>query len=284
MESDNRVSRGNRWLENLGVLIIKHQVDISLKISEQLDDRYNQFLYQSNLKDEEIVKWRAQLIDSIGQAFMEGNPLSVWDRINNWATETSAGSVQYNIGVDELFQTIRIYREVIWDSIEELIDENVSFQTFLRVNKIIDTILDQVAYQFSITYVKYHTRSMSLIKEAMLEISTPIVSISRSTAILPLVGEIDTYRARVLMETTLDKCVALKKTRLIIDLSGVPIVDTMVAHELFKVASALNLIGVESIFTGIRPEIAQSMVALGIDFSIIKTTGTLEQALKNIIE
>jgi rsbT co-antagonist protein RsbR len=284
MESDNRVSRGNRLLENLGALIIKHQIDISLKISKQLDDRYNQFLYQSNFEDDEIVKWRAQLIDSIGQAFMEGNSLSVWGRINDWATQTSAGSVQYNIGVDELFQTIRIYREVIWDSIEELIDENASFQTFLKVNKIIDTILDQVAYQFSITYVKHHTRSMSLIKEAMLEISTPIVSISRSTAILPLVGEIDTYRARVLMETTLDKCVELKKTRLIIDLSGVPIVDTMVAHELFKVASALKLIGVESVFTGIRPEIAQSMVALGIDFSIIKTTGTLEQALKNIVE
>lgn len=263
----------------IGNEIIRQQFQLSSKISRKLNERYTNFLYESDLEDEEIVKWRARLIELIGLALVSGQYDEVWEQVTDWAEQTGAGAVQYNIAIDELLQTNKVYREIIWEFVEGLGKEEFTFATFLQINKVIDSILDQTAYIFSSSYVKHHAKTLRLARETMLDISTPIVTISDTIAVLPLVGDIDTYRARVLMETALKKCSDLRNSELIIDLSGVPIVDTMVANELFKVANALNLIGVKPTITGIRPEIAQAVVNLGIDFRNIRTLGTLKQAL-----
>ena len=192
-------------------------------------------------------------------------------------------AVQYGVAIDELLSTNKLYRVVIWGFVKENIDrDSTNVASFLQINDIIDELLDHTAYVFSVSFVEFHKRTLGLAKDAMLELSTPVVSLSDKIAILPLVGELDTYRARILMETSLQRCADLKNSELIIDLSGVPIVDTMVAQELFQVAKALQLIGVRPTFTGLRPDIAQTVVNLGIDFKEIRTTGSLKQALKDI--
>lgn len=264
----------------LGQMISEEKTELSLKISRSLDERYISFLKESRLEDEAIVQWRAQFIDYIGKALMAFDTIAVLEEVSDWAKQTGEGAVNVGVGIDELLETNKLYRKVIWEYIQINIDtEKTSVKSFLKINEIIDTILDHTAHTFSVSYVKYHKRTLKLAHEAILEISTPVVSISDKMAILPLIGEIDTNRAQILMESALTRCTELKSSELIIDLSGVPEVNTMVAHELYKLAKALKLIGVQTIFTGIRPETAQAMINLGISFLDFQTMGTLKQAL-----
>jgi len=99
---------------------------------------------------------------------------------------------------------------------------------------------------------------------------------------MSIIGEIDTRRSALIMETALNKSSSLKFKVLFLDISGVEIIDTMVADNLFNVIYALKLLGVKTVITGIRPEIAQTTVKLGIDFKTIDTKSTLAQALKEI--
>ncbi len=116
-------------------------------------------------------------------------------------------------------------------------------------------------------------------KEMINELSAPIMPIADGIGILPLVGEIDTYRAKMILESVLDQCSSLRLSYLFLDISGVPIVDTMVAYQIFKVIDSTKLLGIETTISGIRPEIAQTVVKLGIDFSQVKTEQSLAKAL-----
>ncbi|MFC3884136.1 STAS domain-containing protein [Bacillus songklensis] len=120
-------------------------------------------------------------------------------------------------------------------------------------------------------------------KEMILELSTPIIPVTSKVGILPLVGDIDTYRARIIRETTLTRSNKLKLEYLIIDLSGVPYMDTMVANELFQINKALSLLGISTVITGISPTIAQTTIQLGLDFRNISTYSSLQQALPIIM-
>ncbi|MGB8269892.1 MAG: STAS domain-containing protein, partial [Priestia megaterium] len=104
----------------------------------------------------------------------------------------------------------------------------------------------------------------------------------KGIAILPLIGEVDTERATLLLEETLKKANELKLSHLLFDLSGVMIVDTMVAQQIFNIVDALRLLGVKTMLIGIRPEVAQTMVHLGINFSEITVKANLEQALLSL--
>jgi len=111
------------------------------------------------------------------------------------------------------------------------------------------------------------------------ELSIPVVRITKEIGVIPLVGEIDTHRAQILLENALKQGDAYKLRWLIIDLSAVPIIDTMVADQLFKVITALKLIGIDGVLSGIRPEISLTMVQLGIKSNDIVTFNSLYGAL-----
>ncbi|MDD9791696.1 STAS domain-containing protein, partial [Priestia megaterium] len=97
--------------------------------------------------------------------------------------------------------------------------------------------------------------------------------------VIPLVGEIDTHRAQILMENALKQGNTYKLSWLIIDLSAVPIIDTMIADQLFKVVAALKLIGIDVVLSGIRSEIALTMVQLGVKLNDVVTFNSLYGAL-----
>ncbi|ASF38322.1 RsbT co-antagonist protein RsbRB [Halobacillus halophilus] len=111
------------------------------------------------------------------------------------------------------------------------------------------------------------------------ELSSPLIDLSNGRALLPLVGDIDSSRASAIMDNTLKGCTDKGIDQLFIDLSGVYLVDTMVAHQIFQLISGLQLIGVSTTLSGIRPEIAHTAVQLGIDFGQISITPTLAQAI-----
>jgi len=112
------------------------------------------------------------------------------------------------------------------------------------------------------------------------EISTPVIRVWDGVVALPIIGTLDSARTQVVMENLLQEIVATGSSIAILDISGVPAVDSLVAQHLIKTVSATRLMGAECIISGIRAEIAQTIVHLGIDLSHIKTKASLASALK----
>jgi rsbT co-antagonist protein RsbR len=116
--------------------------------------------------------------------------------------------------------------------------------------------------------------------EQLLELSTPVVKIWDEVLAVPLVGTLDSARTQVVMETLLQALVDTGSTHAIMDITGVAAVDTQVAQHLLKTVVAARLMGAECVISGIRPQIAQTVVALGIEFGDIPTRASMAEALR----
>ena len=234
-----------------------------------------------NLTNEEIIELRANFISYFGQALMAKiDEKTIFDQIVKWAKESGEFASNLGVSLSEALEDTTYYRKFIWEVLkEEIRNHNMSTDTIFELITIIDPLLDKAVFAFSLTYVNIHQETLKKAKSAFLELSVPVVPITKGIAILPLVGEVDTERATLLLEETLKKANELKLSHMLFDLSGVMIVDTMVAHQIFKIVEALGLLGVKTILIGIRPEVAQTMIQLGIDFSQITIKANLEQAL-----
>jgi rsbT co-antagonist protein RsbR len=121
-------------------------------------------------------------------------------------------------------------------------------------------------------------------QEEMLELSTPVVQLWEGIVALPLIGTLDSARTSVVMETLLQTIVQTRSEIAIIDITGVPTVDTLVAQHLLKTVAAARLMGADCIISGIRPQIAQTMVHLQIDLSTVTTKATMAEALRTAIK
>jgi len=119
--------------------------------------------------------------------------------------------------------------------------------------------------------------------EAMLELSTPVIRLWEGVIAVPLVGTLDSARTQLVMEKLLETLVATGADHAVLDITGVPTVDTEVAQHLLKTASAARLLGAECIVSGIRPQVAQTIVSLGIEFGDIATKATLADALAHAL-
>jgi len=120
-------------------------------------------------------------------------------------------------------------------------------------------------------------------RETILGLSVPVLPISRHTLVMPLVGDLDSARLQLVQEQAL---LALEKTSarsLVLDITGVPVVDTTIAQGLLQVVQAARLLGAEVILVGIRPEVAQSIVGLGIDLQYTRTSSDLQTALGHTV-
>ena len=114
--------------------------------------------------------------------------------------------------------------------------------------------------------------------EAMLELSTPVVQLWEGVLALPLIGTLDSTRTQIVLENLLQRIVETGATFAIIDITGVPTVDTLVAQHLLKAVAAARLMGADCIISGIRPQIAQTIVHLGVDLQSVLTKATLADA------
>ncbi|WP_347558800.1 STAS domain-containing protein [Robbsia sp. KACC 23696] len=117
-------------------------------------------------------------------------------------------------------------------------------------------------------------------QQELLDLTTPVVRLWESVVALPLIGTLDSERTQVVMESLLESIVSNEAAIAIIDITGVPTVDTLVAQHLLKTVAAAHLMGAECIISGIRPQIAQTIVHLGVDLGNVVTKATLEDALK----
>jgi rsbT co-antagonist protein RsbR len=141
-------------------------------------------------------------------------------------------------------------------------------------------ILDRLALLTTEVYMKTREELIARQSQDMLELSTPVVKLWEGVLALPMIGTLDSSRTQVVMESLLQRIVETGADVAILDITGVPTVDTLTAQHLIKTVTAARLMGAECIISGIRPQIAQTIVHLGVDLGDIVTKATLADAFK----
>src|ERR1700721_2650197 len=141
------------------------------------------------------------------------------------------------------------------------------------------TLLDKLGLFTTEMYQKAREAVIQRQQAEMLELSTPVVKLWDGILALPMIGTLDSARTQVVMESLLQKIVDTGSEMAIIDITGVPTVDTLVAQHLLKTVTALRLMGADCIISGVRPQIAQTIVHLGLDLQGIVTKANLADAL-----
>lgn len=260
----------NKELKLLGEWILhkKHEIAKEVQI-----DRFAEIPLTESQKrelqqfEQQLLDIRADFIGLFGEALIN-NGTKDDQVISDWGLRI--GKFIYDLGtpLDEALKDTSFYRNYIWKAIkDEVYAQNFSIDVVFEALSIIDPLLDKAVYYFSLTYIEAFQETLKNAQIAMLELSVPVVSLEPGIGILPLIGIVDTGRAQLLMDETLKQAEKLKLNHLVLDMSGVMTVDTMVADQLFKVIDSLTLIGVKTIITGIRPDVAQTIVSLGINLS-----------------
>ncbi|WP_338594084.1 RsbT co-antagonist protein RsbRA [Bacillus safensis] len=149
-----------------------------------------------------------------------------------------------------------------------------------QIDHFITPIHNEILNQYSISWEK----TVNLQKIALQELSAPLIPVFEHITVMPLVGTIDTDRAKKIMENLLNGVVKHRSQVVLIDITGVPVVDTMVAHHIIQASEAVRLVGAKCLLVGIRPEIAQTIVNLGIDLSQVTTKNTLQKGIQTALE
>ena len=142
----------------------------------------------------------------------------------------------------------------------------------------VSTLLDRLGLLTTEGYQRGREEVIARQQQDMLELSTPVVELWEGILALPLIGTLDSARTQVVMESLLQKIVETGAGIAIIDITGVPTVDTLVAQHLLKTVTAIRLMGADCIVSGVRPQIAQTIVHLGVDLADVITKATIADA------
>ena len=155
-------------------------------------------------------------------------------------------------------------------------DPKLAFDTTWTASRLVDNFAQFTAT----TYQRSREEVIERQQQELLELSTPVVKLWEGVLAVPMIGTLDSSRTQLVMESLLTRIVETGSELAIIDITGVPTVDTLVAQHLLKTVTAIRLMGADCIISGIRPQIAQTIVHLGIDLQGIVTKATLADALQ----
>ncbi|WP_409250931.1 STAS domain-containing protein [Bacillus sp. SCS-153A] len=264
--------------EGFSRLIHEKSSELAQEVTEKQNTKYPEHQSISN----DLLTMREELVHLFAESFV----LEEEERKKNfkaWGKKAGTQCATLNTSLEEMLNEFPEYRTIIGDLLKTHAKKHeLSIDGFYDILNILETDIGDVTCYFSLPFVDYQADQLRNSKEALFELSVPVIPISDEIAVLPLVGDIDTSRAKLMLEKALEKSAKLKVNYFILDLSGVPIIDTYVAQIIFQLIDSLELIGVEAKVTGMTPDIVQTVVNLGIDFQKIQTYSSLKQAINTI--
>lgn len=217
------------------------------------------------------------LINSLNEKNLEDPSSSDFDHVTEILSGISISRARQGYSPRETGLFITSLKEALIEVIhEEVKDPKELIKAIFSLNRLMDD-LTIVTFE---TFIKSREEVILRQTDEITDISTPVIRVWDGILALPIIGTLDSARTQVVMENLLTEIVASSSNVAILDISGVPTVDSLVAQHLLKTVSATRLMGAECIISGIRPEIAQTIVHLGIDLSDIVTKATLASALQ----
>lgn len=267
------------------------KVDISKLLQKKrkqiLEQWMNIQLTDENLREdlmsnEELRTQSEELLDSLVQTVNNRNIEDVQSSDFDAATEILSGISITRARQGYSPRETAIYVFSLKDAILQILQEEIKndpaslYALTIKIGRLIDSF-GVTTFE---TFIKGREEVILRQTDEIAEISTPVIRVWDGILALPIIGTLDSARTQVVMENLLQQIVESGSSLAILDISGVPAVDSLVAQHLIKTVSATRLMGAECIISGIRPEIAQTVVHLGIDLSNIVTKATLASALK----
>lgn len=196
-----------------------------------------------------------------------------------------------HIAMNDILRVVDIVREQVWDALERAYaDGDWNIEVVALIERWLHEMRSSVMGSYGETLLAAEQRlaereqALAAQNQIIQELSTPIVPIHAGVLVLPLVGTIDSRRATQIMESVLEQIVAQQAEVIIIDITGVPVVDTGVANYIMQMMRAIKLLGATSVLVGIGNEIAQTLVQLGIDLSSIAIRANLRDGITYALE
>lgn len=222
-----------------------------------------------------------ELLKAIVDGVKTSGPVDIsageWNPARELLQDISASRARQGFSPVDVATFVLSLKQPLFSSIREALSGSQ--------DKVFDTVwaatelLDRLALMTTEAYMTAREELISRQQQEILELSTPVVKLWDGILALPIIGTLDSARTQVVMENLLQTVVATNSKYAIIDITGVPTVDTLVAQHLLKTITAARLMGAECIISGVRPQIAQTIVHLGINLEDVVTKANLADAL-----
>ncbi|PZR22623.1 MAG: anti-anti-sigma factor [Flavobacterium psychrophilum] len=247
---------------------------LELWISKQ---KAEESYFNSEDQDEDSEDFITAFLAALNQTSINDKDDRSFEKVHDTLMGISISRAKRGFSPRETGIYLFTFKEALLETLSTHIDEPKQlYEDSLKISKIIDNM----AILTFEGYIKGREDVIARQTDEITEISTPVIRVWDGVVALPIIGTLDSARTQVVMENLLQQIVETGSTIAILDISGVPAVDSLVAQHLIKTVSATRLLGAECIISGIRPEIAQIVVHLGIDLSNIITKSTLASALQ----
>jgi rsbT co-antagonist protein RsbR len=268
----------NRLASRLPALVEQHQKEILAEwLSNQLTSgswRAGR-IQEAQLRDES-QRFLAVLTKAIQQSIEFDTRSGQWADIREFLTELSRTRATQGFTPTQVATFVLSLKQPVFKrATESLQAEPMVLATTLWEAT---TLLDALGLYTTEVFQQARESIIARQQEELIELSTPVVQLWDGILALPLIGTLDSERTQVVMESLLERLVATGSSLAVIDITGVPTVDTLVAQHLLKTVAAAQLMGADCIISGIRPQIAQTIVHLGIDLSTVATKSSLADA------
>ncbi|WP_276496495.1 STAS domain-containing protein [Pontibacter litorisediminis] len=234
------------------------------------------------ISNEELRRQSDELLNGLARATASGNIENIYapeyEQVTDILTDISITRARQGFSPRETGMYVLSLKQAISQVLEEKYSDKPEelYKALLTATNLLDG-LSMVTFE---TYIKGREEVILRQTDEINEISTPVIRVWEGILALPIIGTLDSARTQIVMENLLQEIVNTGSSIAILDISGVPAVDSLVAQHLIKTVSATRLMGAECIISGIRAEIAQTIVHLGIDLSNIKTKASLASALQ----
>jgi len=229
----------------------------------------------------ELKAQAKEFIDLLGQVLRAGNAADLeapeWGPVREFLSGISRSRARLGLTSSQTAIFIFSLKKPLFERLEkELVKDTESLTSEMWT---VSQLLDGLGLYTVQVFQKSREEIIIRQQEEMLELSTPVVKLWEGVLALPMIGTLDSARTQVVMESLLQRIVETGSEIAIIDITGVPTVDTLVAQHLLKTVTAIRLMGADCIISGIRPQIAQTIVHLGVDLQGVTTKATLADAL-----
>jgi rsbT co-antagonist protein RsbR len=224
----------------------------------------------------QFVQFVALTCAALGASDQVNFKTPAWDEVRGFLAEVSTQRARQGFTPVETAMFVFSLKEPLFARLRlELSNEPA---TQVELTWTISTLFDALGLYTTEVFQTSREQVIVRQQQELLELSTPVVQLWDGILALPLIGTLDSARTQVVMESLLQKIVETGAAIAIIDITGVPTVDTLVAQHLLKTVAAARLMGADCIISGIRPQIAQTIVHLGVDLSNVTTKATLADA------
>ena len=229
---------------------------------------------------EELDMQSRELMDAIAMGARSGEITNLdgpaWSQVREVLSSISASRAKQGFSTSETATFVLSLKQPIFNAVrrENASDPAALFDDIWKSTQLIDKLALITADAYQATREKFIARQ----QEELMELSTPVVKLWEGILALPIIGTLDSARTQVVMESLLQAVVQTNSRVAIIDITGVPTVDTLVAQHLLKTITAARLMGADCIISGVRPQIAQTIVHLGIDLAGVITKAKLSDA------